>query len=460
MAEATFEMETTESPLETPPELIEPEEEESLLDLRLLAARVKELEAKVEQYAATDAAAAQKGPKAQHLLLTAVRSLVAHLTEADPNWHQAAVHYAASKEEGDAAYKLPLFASSVVMVFFQCAVAVGVIVGTFAPVCEFESQCMRGQYCETGNTGRCAFCGETVPMPAQEVGDGTTLNHYQDENFAGFNSTLVAETCADPNGRYGQDGIATNILFKPKGVLAWCETCVHVIDMSVDMHTYSSHHGSIVRAMGMMDWAALIFASFIVAFVVSGELKDIQLVRLASARAVDAESLSTLWLVALTVVSGARRWIFLPALVIDVPTIVLNRGGDAYSVCLNTVAILFLLEIDNIAFAMGMSERMRRKVEDVGRVTLTDDDAVALVQTKTLYIILVVIIVLAGVSARWRSGSAHLVYSFLLFWIGGVVEAFLSGTTVADKAKGAGLATGAAILGLISFIGFFSISFV
>jgi hypothetical protein len=51
MAEATFEMETTESPLETPPELIEPEEEESLLDLRLLAARVKELEAKVEQYA-------------------------------------------------------------------------------------------------------------------------------------------------------------------------------------------------------------------------------------------------------------------------------------------------------------------------------------------------------------------------------------------------------------------------
>ena len=36
---------------------------------------------------------------------------------------------------------------------------------------------------------------------------------------------------------------------------------------------------------------------------------------------------------------------FLPALVVAVPTLVLVMGGDALSVCFNTVAILFLTEV-------------------------------------------------------------------------------------------------------------------
>jgi hypothetical protein len=48
---------------------------------------------------------------------------------------------------------------------------------------------------------------------------------------------------------------------------------------------------------------------------------------------------------ALTLLGGVRRWVILPALVQAVPTLVLIKGGDALSVCFNTVAILFLTEV-------------------------------------------------------------------------------------------------------------------
>ena len=40
-----------------------------------------------------------------------------------------------------------------------------------------------------------------------------------------------------------------------------------------------------------------------------------------------------------------RRWVFLPVLVAAVPWLVLFKGGDALSVCFNTIAILFLTEV-------------------------------------------------------------------------------------------------------------------
>ena len=48
---------------------------------------------------------------------------------------------------------------------------------------------------------------------------------------------------------------------------------------------------------------------------------------------------------ALTLLGGVRRWVFLPTLVIAVPVLVLVKGGDALSVCFNTIAILFLTEV-------------------------------------------------------------------------------------------------------------------
>ena len=71
--------------------------------------------------------------------------------------------------------------------------------------------------------------------------------------------------------------------------------------------------------------------------------QDIALCGIAIAHARDRLSRSSR--LALTLLGGVRRWVFLPALVGAVPSLVLIMGGDALSVCFNTVAILFLTEV-------------------------------------------------------------------------------------------------------------------
>ena len=64
---------------------------------------------------------------------------------------------------------------------------------------------------------------------------------------------------------------------------------------------------------------------------------------------------------------GLRRWVFLPALMITVIALVVFTGGLALNVCFSTVAILFIVEIDNLMFQVGFAERVRGRVEAAGR---------------------------------------------------------------------------------------------
>ena len=105
-------------------------------------------------------------------------------------------------------------------------------------------------------------------------------------------------------------------------------------------------------------------------------------------------------------------------------------------------------QIDNAAYAVGLSERVRTRVEEFGRVELRDAEAAALVRSKVAHVVLLVGAVLAGV---WSAGieTAWLIV-FLAFWLGSVVEAVATpGAGAAEKAKGVGKATGAAALGVV-----------
>ena len=59
------------------------------------------------------------------------------------------------------------------------------------------------------------------------------------------------------------------------------------------------------------------------------------------------DRLSPPWRLAFSALGGARRWVFLPMLSLTVPLLVMIKGGDAMSVCFNTVAVLFLCDIDH-----------------------------------------------------------------------------------------------------------------
>ena len=197
-------------------------------------------------------------------------------------------------------------------------------------------------------------------------------------------------------------------------VASWCEACVRN-DGTGDPLTAQSLIDSNLATMGPFDDVALAFAAFIVAFTVVGELKDIELCSMAVAHAGD--KLSKGWRLALGFLLWMRRWVFLPALVTTVPFLVLYKGGDALSVCLNTVAILFLCDIDTITFDLALGERVRARVEDAGHVELDDAEA-------AVYL------------------------PFLAFPLGGVAEAFVPGASATATAKRVGKVLGAWLLGV------------
>jgi hypothetical protein len=255
-----------------------------------------------------------------------IRSVFAHLTEAPTNWHQALSFFVVSTDPQDAGMKsaVPwMFAASWLMVLVQSATAMAVLVSTLTPSCITSDQCAAGTYCQVGFTERCQFCGSNVPLYGQLDEDGIgTYNNVFDENFRGYNLTLVAEVCKDPwlntcgnicpegSGKFTGDGKGRGCdqlckdfssggkfdmfgAFSPREknrlgfnnegnwdlpyttprIREWCDYCVHDVTGDVDPLTQWGLLEANVSAMGMFDWIALLFATFIVGFQVIGELK-------------------------------------------------------------------------------------------------------------------------------------------------------------------------------------------
>jgi hypothetical protein len=156
---------------------------------------------------------------------------------------------------------------------------------------------------------------------------------------------------------------------------------------------------------------------------------------------------------------------------------VTDKGGDAFSVCMNTVAVVrttvniqfgaqrkvafgpadvrsshqcahrqvFVMEIDNLSFNMGFPEHVRNRVQARGRVEISDSEAVVLEGTKPAYVLLTVFIMLATV-AGYHQG---LTYITLCSWIGAVVEAVLARGTPKDTAVRIATAFVAMVMGFV-----------
>ena len=158
----------------------------------------------------------------------------------------------------------------------------------------------------------------------------------------------------------------------------------------------------------------------------------------------------------LSLLGGIRRWTFLPALVMTAPYLVLFRGGDALSVCFNTIAVLFLCEIDNLLYAILLPERERARVEVEGRVELGEAEAAALMRSKAVHVALLVVavpcaVVLGGSGGEFSYGLALFLPS-LAFWLVGATEAVLGSAGAGEACKEVGKVTGRCLLGLVGLM--------
>ena len=98
-------------------------------------------------------------------------------------------------------------------------------------------------------------------------------------------------------------------------------------------------------------------------------------------------------------------------------------GGDSKGVCFNTVAILFLAEVDNVLYEYGLSVASKRYVESRAKIALDEQQATALSQTKTLHAMLIIPVMFVGPNAAIYGGPLlNFVIAPLPFVIAGLVE--------------------------------------
>jgi len=103
--------------------------------------------------------------------------------------------------------------------------------------------------------------------------------------------------------------------------------------------------------------------SIVIALTTWAECEDVKIAwsRLWRYRAPNFER--QVWRCLLIIVEAMRHFMLVPLLVSTVPLFVLNQGGDALSQCLNTVAIVFILEIDDLAVGNGLGKKTQEALE-------------------------------------------------------------------------------------------------
>lgn len=359
------------------------------------------------------------------------------------------------------------------MVLMQCAAMKGVLSATNNPQCTSNDQCNTGQVCANripGNPyqhqqpGICQYCGQTPVMTEQHDNFNVvpgTFNNPMSKTFVGFNLTATVEFCnlADAtiginqndwcNGIYGDPSPDREYEFPPQQqeylnelsarartaslydcdtALAWpktwCDACLELNrDGSAEVSTAKEvdRMSEIVGAMGGYDVVTFVVVAAVVALAVVQELKDVILVNLAAQHvgaALGAASRN-----ALLLLSAVRRWILLPCVVSTMPLLVKVKGGDALNICMNAVAILFIVEVDNVFFAIFLPERVYARVEAMGHVELSEEELSMLARGKIAHSVLMVVamcLTLFETSLISRSAQGVVIYTAL--WASTLVE--------------------------------------
>ena len=327
--------------------------------------------------------------------------------------------------------------SSFAVLALQMQVLIGVTAGASNESCRSNVDCGPGWICAA--RGACVLCLDNG------VNDGKTAWWADD-------ATNATAFCSQPNLADYPDGVAG------------CDACY---DPAIGSDTWNRGRNSAqeihdaVSIMRSVDWLALVLVSLVVGLNIASELEDIKLCQfLAQQRGGESESslaASPAWVrPALFMLAAARQFGFLPMVSQSIPALVMWRGSDALSICFNGLAVLFLLEIDDILFAHFMPSSARAEILRTGRPIIGEAEANLLAVTKPLHAVVVAFVIvsqilIAGLTSRWQHGMPMM---FGAFWLCGLAEAATNKTgndeNVVDSSFGKrfGVVLVSALLGL------------
>ena len=153
----------------------------------------------------------------------------------------------------------------------------------------------------------------------------------------------------------------------------------------------------------------------------SAELEDIQMCEIAISPGTGLRNCVML-------LNFVRRWVFLLCLFACIPVLVQAQGANALSVCFNTVALLFLCEIDSVCYA-GLPRLMRERVKEAGRVVLADEQLDIAMKVKWVHLSAIVVAVCLLVQHRQATIVGVMFAPSMPFIVGRIVEEFMSSSS-------------------------------
>ena len=110
--------------------------------------------------------------------------------------------------------------------------------------------------------------------------------------------------------------------------------------------------------------------------------------------------------------------------------------------------------VDNACYAYGVGEKLKMRFEEAGRVALDETEVKAMARTKTVHICLISVFILASVWMVGTNGKlmvASVLLIFVMFAVGGLVEACGPRPPEANVILAAARICGLALCGLIAF---------
>jgi hypothetical protein len=372
-----------------------PGAEAPLLDLATVAQRVRTLETTPDR-----------------------ATLHALATREPTSFHQATIYNGLVRPNTTPRRRYGLLAASIGIVFLQCFVATGLAHGVTMSTCSEQADCSRGTFCDEGI---CDWC---------------------EPEYRECCATNSTDTCTRQDG----GGVIGG-----KDLEGMCSTCT-------TSKGFENFHDVVidrVDSMLLQDWFALFLASIVVAFAVFAEIRDCMLCEIALRDISKRREVPRGWRFAIRGMNAARYFVLLPNIICSVMYLVLNDGGRVRDICLNTVAVLFLLEVDNLAFLHGLSERTRMEAEENLGVHehVTEHDLQSMDAVKLACVLTIPCAVVGGVCGVYARnlGDGEPDNLLLMFTpVPSVVVVFVQGAK-ANGRRGACRGIGWGMLGYLSY---------
>jgi hypothetical protein len=172
-----------------------------------------------------------------------------------------------------------------------------------------------------------------------------------------------------------------------------------------------------VAVMSHMDMIGFTVCSTFIGLQMAKEWFDIELCTLALRDAGD--NIDKNWKYVLKAMNFVRRYMFLPSVVAMIPILVVAQGSDAMSICFNTVAVVFLCELDDNCFAVTIPKEVQARVAATCRSTHLDEAEAKIFQFSKNVLVVSVAGFLPICLAVWGNADyfLHFVFSLFLSWL-------------------------------------------